>query len=430
MYFPVTANPIGFNHFAVIEWILRCNPQTAEVVLVLSNGHHPDPTKPDAELGPHQRLELARLAVDAIADPEQSYLARQAGLAGDALHLVPARIRLSTSEFSHDRAVTTAETVRLVQAELGTHPGERLPWVIGSDLLRRMCDPAIFPDDQLAHLAASCAYHVLQREGDHIGKVLATLERDRGTSLDCTVYPVKDMPPWLGGFLGLSSTHIRRAAESGDPLGGLLPQPAATLIARQGYYQPGRPHARLATVSGEGRELALLSRLEWDRHAMQIALAHQARALVNQYTHAPGGAQTLALLETSTGGLITALLGAVPGASRVLLQSRFAYDQHSKEKLLDGPMPTAGAVSEDAVVALAHALRQESGADVVLAESGMAGPPNPERRSLKSGLCWIAVESAAGVHTHQIHLDPFLDRRSHQMAFAQEALQLLAALDY
>ena len=57
-----------------------------------------------------------------------------------------------------------------------------------------------------------------------------------------------------------------------------------------------------------------------------------------------------------------------------------------------------------------------------LAESGMAGPPDGERRSLKNGESWLALAGPQGVKTRMIRLNPFLTRREHQLRFAREAL--------
>ena len=43
LFFPISGNPVGFNHIAVAEWLLRQNPGWHKVVFIPSNGHHPDP---------------------------------------------------------------------------------------------------------------------------------------------------------------------------------------------------------------------------------------------------------------------------------------------------------------------------------------------------------------------------------------------------
>lgn len=405
------------------EWLLRANPALTAVCFVLSNGHHPDPTKPDASVPPDERLRLCELACAAVADPAQSFLARQAEAAGERLRLGSAALEVSTLEFAFDRAVRTAELIPLLRAREPDYTG-RLHWCAGSDLVVRMADPRIFAQDDLEQLAAQCHYHVLEREDDALAEALAHLEAARGVRLACTAHPRAGLPPWLGAFLALSSTRIRHAAEAGDPLAGMLPAPAAERIAAQGLYRPGVPVARLASAEGQvlGTRSALALRIESLQAELVDAAAEVAAALTAR--REAGAPHTLALVETSTGGLLTAALAARSGASRYFLQSRFAYDARAKESLLGEP-PAGSAVSEASVRALARAMRAAAGADFALAESGMAGPPDAARHSLKSGQCWLALAGPDGEHAEALQLNPFETRREHQLAFARAVLRLL-----
>ena len=56
LFFPLSGDPVGFNHFAAVEAVLRDEPALECVVFILSNGFQPDPTKPDAEAAPAARL--------------------------------------------------------------------------------------------------------------------------------------------------------------------------------------------------------------------------------------------------------------------------------------------------------------------------------------------------------------------------------------
>jgi hypothetical protein len=69
LFLPVSGNPIGFNHFALAEWLLRRSSAWERIVFVLSNGRHPDPTKQDADVGAADRYALAQAAIAASADP-------------------------------------------------------------------------------------------------------------------------------------------------------------------------------------------------------------------------------------------------------------------------------------------------------------------------------------------------------------------------
>lgn len=423
LWFPLSGNPIGFNHFAAAEWLLRRAPQLARVCFVLSNGHHPDPTKRDAIVPAEERAALCAEAIAAVGDPARSFLARQAELAGETLRVGPRTLAVSTLEFAFQRAVRTAELVPLLRAQEPGHAG-RLAWCAGSDLVERMAERRIFADADLATLAAHCHYHVLERPDAPLEAALARLEAGRGVRLDCTPHPLAELPPWLAPFLALSSTCIRHAAEAGDPLAGMLPAPAAERIAARGLYRAGEPGARL--VAPDGRELGARSLLALHLDALQGELEAQAARIHGALTEraAAGRPHGLALVETSTGGLLTAALAGRSGASRYFRQARFAYDAHAKTTLLGGALPGT-AVSEEAALALARALRAAAGADYALAESGMAGPPDAGRRSLKYGLCCLAVAGPDGERTRTVHRNPFLTRREHQLHFAREALALL-----
>lgn len=81
--------------------------------------------------------------------------------------------------------------------------------------------------------------------------------------------------------------------------------------------------------------------------------------------------------ESCTGGLISATLVSVAGASDVLDMSFVTYANSAKEKLL-GVDPRViekhGVVSEQVTDQMARGAARVSGADVAIAVSGVAGP--------------------------------------------------------
>jgi len=420
LYFPLSGNPVGFNHFAAAEWLLRRNPAYERVAFLLSNGRHPDPTKPDAEVDAATRLEILQAAIEAVADPERSLLARRAELAGQRLRVGPGTLLVSTHEFAQPRAVPTAETVALIRQ---AHPAGRVQWFAGADLVRRMADPAIFSPPDVAYLAQNCHYALLER-GEAPVQAAAELQAAQGVTLSWRPYPLAEVPGWLSPALALSSTLIRHAAEAGDPLGAMLPANAAALIERQGLYVPGRPQVLLTdldghTLGGRSQLQCALERVHNDVAAEALRLSDLLLA-----RRSAGRPHTLAVVETSTGGYLTTALAGRSGASRYFRQSRFAYDHRAKVALIGEGLADTPAVTEEMVVALAEGMRRAAGTDVAIAESGMAGPPDGRRRSLKSGLCWIAVVTPEGTRTEEVELNPYLTRREHALAFAARALAL------
>lgn len=86
---------------------------------------------------------------------------------------------------------------------------------------------------------------------------------------------------------------------------------------------------------------------------------------------------TLGTAESCTGGLVGALLSAVPGASDVFRGSVVAYANQVKNQVLGVPttvLDTHGAVSEPCAAAMAAGARRVLGCDIALAITGVAGP--------------------------------------------------------
>ncbi len=85
---------------------------------------------------------------------------------------------------------------------------------------------------------------------------------------------------------------------------------------------------------------------------------------------------SLGVAESITGGLITARLTSVPGASEVLRGGIVSYASEVKYDVLE--VPTGPVVSEEAAAAMAEGACRVLGADVGLATTGVAGPSDQE----------------------------------------------------
>jgi len=86
---------------------------------------------------------------------------------------------------------------------------------------------------------------------------------------------------------------------------------------------------------------------------------------------------TLSVAESCTGGLIGDLVTDVPGSSRVYPGGVVAYANRPKRDLLGVPaelLQAHGAVSAEAVLAMAEGVRRALGTDVGVGVSGVAGP--------------------------------------------------------
>lgn len=85
----------------------------------------------------------------------------------------------------------------------------------------------------------------------------------------------------------------------------------------------------------------------------------------------------LAVAESCTSGLVMAALGAVPGASDVLLGGVVAYANPVKTSLLEVPAGTLdahGAVSRETARAMASGARRRFAAGLAVSVTGIAGP--------------------------------------------------------
>jgi nicotinamide-nucleotide amidase len=86
---------------------------------------------------------------------------------------------------------------------------------------------------------------------------------------------------------------------------------------------------------------------------------------------------TLALAESCTGGLLSAMLTEVAGASAFLERAAVTYANSAKEQWLGVPaelLASEGAVSEKCALAMARGMRQAAGTDLALSITGIAGP--------------------------------------------------------
>lgn len=137
----------------------------------------------------------------------------------------------------------------------------------------------------------------------------------------------------------------------------------------------------------------------------------------------------LALAEASTGGLISACLTDIPGASAVLERGFVPYSNEAKAEQLGVPvelMVAQGAVSEAVARALAEGALARSHADLALGETGIAGPSGGS--ALKPvGLVHLAVTRRGGASRCERHVFPG-DRGAIRRAAAARGLELLLTL--
>jgi PncC family amidohydrolase len=135
---------------------------------------------------------------------------------------------------------------------------------------------------------------------------------------------------------------------------------------------------------------------------------------------------TVAVAESSAGGLISAALVAVPGASAYYLGGATIYTQASRQGLLRLPaeaMAGMRASTEPYALLKARTIRERLGTTWGLSETGASGPEG-NRYGDAAGHACIAV---AGPMERVITLETGSpDREANMWTFTKAALDLLA----
>jgi nicotinamide-nucleotide amidase len=109
---------------------------------------------------------------------------------------------------------------------------------------------------------------------------------------------------------------------------------------------------------------------------------------------------TLGLAESVTGGLVTARLTGVAGASDVVRGGVVSYATDVKRGVLGVAAPVV--VSQDAAIEMAEAARRVLGASVGMSLTGVAGPA--EQDGMPVGTLWVGLADADGSTAHLLRL--------------------------
>lgn len=142
--------------------------------------------------------------------------------------------------------------------------------------------------------------------------------------------------------------------------------------------------------------------------------------------HLKAREQTIAVAESSTGGLISAALLAVPGASAYFVGGAVVYTMTARTALLgivDSDMAGIRASSEPYAALLAGRVRQRHETVWGIGETGAAGPTG-NRYGDPAGHTCLTV---AGPVDRTTTLETgSADRSANMLAFAKRGLELLA----
>lgn len=149
-----------------------------------------------------------------------------------------------------------------------------------------------------------------------------------------------------------------------------------------------------------------------------LPLAEQVAILLKQRR------ETVSIAESSTGGLVSAALLAVPGTSAYFLGGAVVYTRKAREVLMNLPREAVAGIrsgSESYALLLARTASQRLSANWGLAETGAAGPTGTPYGD--AGHSCIAI---AGMAEEAITIETGnADRLENMRAFAAAALELL-----
>ncbi len=134
---------------------------------------------------------------------------------------------------------------------------------------------------------------------------------------------------------------------------------------------------------------------------------------------------TLGLVESATGGLISHLITNVPGSSDYYQGSITAYRNQAKISLVgvkEESIKKYGAVSSQVAEEMAKGGRRVLGADVCLADTGIAGPSGATTGK-PVGLFYVGLSHKTGTYSQKHNFQG--DREQNKYSAAEAALSWL-----
>lgn len=161
-----------------------------------------------------------------------------------------------------------------------------------------------------------------------------------------------------------------------------------------------------------------------------MALSKIQRAAAEVFEAAKTRGLTLATAESCTGGLIAAVITAIPGASAVLECGFVTYSNAAKTEMLGVPaelIECKGAVSQEVALAMVDGALKHSRADLAVAVTGIAGPGGGSEAK-PVGLVHIAAARRGGARLHEEHRFGHVGRNEVQTESALAAIALIQKL--
>jgi len=227
-------------------------------------------------------------------------------------------------------------------------------------------------------------------------------------------------------------TRVLRIAAMGEsdvdqlaaPVYRAFDNPKTTILGAAGQVE-------LHLVGDGASAMEAESRIEALAHALREALpgrifSEDGRELPQVVVELMRGrGLTLALAESCTGGLLSARLTDVPGASAILDRAFVTYSNRAKVEELGVEASLVeghGAVSAEVAAAMAAGARRVDDVDVGVGITGVAGPDGGTADK-PVGLVFIAIDGAAGTRVHRSQFPGGRERVRYQAT--QVALEML-----
>jgi len=283
--------------------------------------------------------------------------------------------------FFADRGWTVSEANR-VQAMLpegsqalanihGTAPG----------ILAKLGEATVVCMPGVPHeMKAMFEQHVLSRFGSQSGAIVRRALKTFGMAESEVGVRLADLMTARGDTrvgtivkAGVITINMQTRADSADQASRVLDDIAADVRRRLGVAVFGEDDATLGSVVGE--------------------LLKPAR-------------QTLATVESCTGGLIGKMLTDTPGASDYYVGGVIAYSNRVKEDMLDVPaelLREFGAVSQKVAQAMAEGCRKLFASNWAISTTGIAGPTGGTEEK-PVGLVHFALAGPSGTSTTYQHI--------------------------
>ncbi len=210
------------------------------------------------------------------------------------------------------------------------------------------------------------------------------------------------LSPYTGGLIFTRILRVWGLGESAveERLDGLIHSDNPTLAT---YAKSDAIDVRI-TAKAETREMAEQEVAAMEKRVREVLRHHvfgidkdTLQSVIGKYLTERG--QTLAVMESPTGGLLASTITDVPGSFGYFIGSLVTYSTELKVQV-GVPREIVehyGVISEQTARAMAHAVRESLGADYGLGITGVVGPERQEDKPV--GTVHIALEGPDGIVT-------------------------------